>query len=338
MIFHRAQLVEVLYDGLPSEAKARYLLNKKLAHIDSLSHGVRLTCTDGSEFEGSIVLGADGVHSATRTQMRELALAENPRSEVNDATPFPAQYRCMWCSFPRPVVSGLATDAQSKDRSIMFLSGRERGWIFLYERLPEPTTARARYTEADRQAFAAEFADFPVSETLKVKDVYATRLTEGMANLEEGILKHWSWGRIVLAGDACHKYTPNAGRGLNNGIQDVVALCNGLHKMVKSMPNASPSVGALDKVFAEYQMIRATPLQGDANQSRYVSRMHAWANPLYYFMARYVMSLDWFTSLMLNFLAARTIRKALVLDYVAVDEPYPALVRWEHPLMNKHID
>ncbi|RAH76613.1 FAD binding domain-containing protein [Aspergillus japonicus CBS 114.51] len=337
--FHRAQLVETIYDGLPPAAKSRYLLGKKLGSIETHDHGVRVTCTDGSTYEGSMVLGADGVHSKTRTLMRDLALAEGspPQPQWDDAVPFTAQYRCFWCSFPRPsaadVEVGHGSDTQSKDMSVMFLAGQERGWVFLYERIPTgPTTERMRYTKADMEAYAARFADFPVSKMLKVKDVYATRLTEGMANLEEGILAQWSWGgRIVLAGDACHKFTPNAGRGLNNGMQDVVALCNGLHALLQSSgPDVAPSKTALAKVFEEYQKVRAAPLKADADQSLSQSRMHAWASPFYQFMARYVMSRDWVMWFLLNFLGAREIRKALALDYIPADEPYPdALLRHE---------
>ncbi|OJK00950.1 hypothetical protein ASPACDRAFT_59758 [Aspergillus aculeatus ATCC 16872] len=343
--FHRAQIIESIYDALPAAAKARYFLGKKLETIETHDHGVRVTCTDGSTHEGSMVLGADGAHSKTRTLMRELALAEGPSAQLKckDEASFPAQYRCLWCSFPRPsaadVEVGHGSVTHSKDMSVMFLAGRERGWVFLYERIPTgPTTERMRYTEAEMQAYAARFADFHVSRTLKVKDVYAARLTDGMANLEEGVLGQWSWdGRIVLAGDACHKFTPNAGQGLNNGIQDVVALCNGLHALLRSTgPDVPPHKTSLAKVFEVYQKIRAAPLKADADQSRSQTRLDAWASPYYYFLARYVISFAWVMWFLVDFIAARATKGALVLDYIPADEPFPgALVSWEHPLKNE---
>ncbi|KAJ1326514.1 kynurenine 3-monooxygenase [Microdochium nivale] len=49
----------------------------------------------------------------------------------------------------------------------------------------------------------------------------------GMTNLGEGVARNWHYsGLVVLVGDACHKFTPNAGQGFNTGLQDVVALCN----------------------------------------------------------------------------------------------------------------
>jgi 2-polyprenyl-6-methoxyphenol hydroxylase-like FAD-dependent oxidoreductase len=118
---------------------------RKLDSIESDETGVRVTCADGSTYDGSIVIGADGVHSKTRRNMRELALKEDPKRDWDAAVPFPALYRCLWCSFPRVGECGYATDTQSKDMSTMFILGRERGWIFLYERLPESTTSRVNY-------------------------------------------------------------------------------------------------------------------------------------------------------------------------------------------------
>ncbi|KAL4890706.1 hypothetical protein BDV59DRAFT_204180 [Aspergillus ambiguus] len=333
--FHRAQLIEALYEGLPAEAKHRYHLSKKVVDIESSDAGVKVTCADGGSHHGSMVLGTDGVHSKTREMMRALAMAEDPTCDWDGEPPFTAQYRCMWCSFPRPLDAGRNYETQAKDHSIMFITGRERGWIFLYERLPEPTNRRVRYTEQDMEKFVQRFAEYPISKRLKVKDVYPHRITAGMANLEEGILKHWSWGRIVMAGDACYKYTPNAGRGFNNGIQDIVVLCNKLHAMLESKAGSTPDVAALESVFAAYRKTRKVPVLADAKQSVTISRMHAWETWKYYIMARYVMPWSIIQWYMVNYLAAEGIRKSWVLDYIPAEEPFRGLVSWRHPLKSK---
>lgn len=60
-----------------------------------------VTCADGSTYEGSIVIGADGVHSKTRGAIRAQALKANPDADVDDEVPFPVEYKTMWCTFPR---------------------------------------------------------------------------------------------------------------------------------------------------------------------------------------------------------------------------------------------
>ncbi|GKZ31295.1 hypothetical protein AbraIFM66950_011655 [Aspergillus brasiliensis] len=330
--FHRAHLIQTLYDLLPDKAKTQYLLNKKVSDIELTDAGVRVTCTDGTSFEGSMVLGADGVHSKTRQLMRRLALAADPTRSWDAERPFKAEYKCMWCSFPRRTEVGHATETHSKDYSVMYLSGRERGWIFLYERLPQPTSDRVDYTTEDMEAMAARFADFPITETLRVKDVYAERFTAGMATLEEGILQHWGWGRIALAGDACHKYTPNAGLGLNNGIRDVVVLCNGLHKALQTAADNSLDTATLGQIFDEYAKERARPVRSDAAQSAQTTRLHAWANTLYYLAARYIMSWQWVEGLLIGHLGARAAKQWLVLKYAPATEPFVGAVKWDNPL------
>lgn len=60
--------MQFFYDSLSDAEKKRVLLNKKLASIEKVEDGVVVTCVDAKTgenvtVEGSIVLGADGVHS-----------------------------------------------------------------------------------------------------------------------------------------------------------------------------------------------------------------------------------------------------------------------------------
>ncbi|RMJ09247.1 hypothetical protein CDV36_011123 [Fusarium kuroshium] len=326
--FHRAHLVQVLYDNLPEEAKSKYFLNKKVVAIDSNDEGVRVTSDDGSIYEGSIVLGADGVHSITRSLMRNLALSENPKRDWDPKEPFTSVYKCLWASFPRPSEPGANFETTSKDQSAMYLTGRERGWILLYDK-SEPTTTLRSYSEKEVEEVAAKLAEFPVNETLKVKDVIKERFTWGMSDLGEGILKHWSYKRIVLTGDACHKFTPNAGLGLNNGIQDIVVLCNGLHKAVE---DGKTDTATLAKVFEKYQSDRAEAVEKDYKQSALVTRLQTWASGLYYFLSRFVLSNNFVARFVARFITSPHIRKARVLDFVRGVELPLGNVGWQYAI------
>ena len=153
-----------------------------------------------------------------------------------------------------------------------------------------------------------------------------------MTNLEEGIVDHWSWGRIVLVGDACHKFTPNAGAGLNNGIQDVVTLCNGLHETIHATPPVNPSLPTLTKMFTTYQSARVTNLQADASLSANLTRMQAWANPLYFFLSKYVTPYALVERLMVGFFISKAMSQAPVLNYVPGEEPFKGEVAWLNPI------
>jgi 2-polyprenyl-6-methoxyphenol hydroxylase-like FAD-dependent oxidoreductase len=334
--FHRAELVEALYNGLPESAKNKVLLGKKLVDIKSNEHEVVVTCDDGTSYHGSLALGADGVHSKTRLLMRNLALEENPSRSWDAENPFIATYNCLWSSFPRPTEAGQGFDTHHKDKSIMYLSGRERSWIFLYRKLPEPTRGRVSYKDKDLEDCIEEFSDFPITDSFKVKDVWPRRLTAGMANLEEGVAENWTWGRVVLAGDAAHKFTPNSGQGFNAGIQDVVRLCNGLRapqttESTSSKPAIRPET-SLTETLAAYEQERRAAAKGEIGRAASTTRVHAEASPFYYFLSRYILTIHLVQYLLVELAMKPAISSSLVLDYVKVDEALKGTAAWKHAL------
>lgn len=288
MVFHRADLIKALYHGLPPSAQANILQRRNVASITSDDTSASVTCSDGTTYTDSMILGADGVYSLTRRLMRKHALAACPTADWDAEAPYKAEYKCMWCSFPRQGPAGHITDTQGKDRSLMYLSGVELSWFFLYERLPEATNARTRYTRDDMVAYAGKFMDVPVDETLRVRDVFDIE-TAGMTNLDEGVVKNLSWGRIALVGDACHKVTPNAGRGYVTGVQDVVALANRLRASLQSSPDGTLDNAAISGLFEDYRRTRMEDMQVDISFSRHATRLQAWGSTAYYYVARHVM-------------------------------------------------
>jgi hypothetical protein len=75
-IAERQMFLNSLYEQL--EDREKVLLNKKVMAIVHERDCVRVKCADGTEFEGSIVIGADGIHSRTRQEMQKLAEDEGP--------------------------------------------------------------------------------------------------------------------------------------------------------------------------------------------------------------------------------------------------------------------
>lgn len=245
-MIHRADFVQVLYEGLSDADRARVHTNKKVIGIESNTDGVVVRCEDGSAYEGSVVIGADGTHSPTRSVIRDLHLKADPGADVDEERPFSVQYRAMWCTYPRmyEYPPGEHNITHGEPASLQFLNAADRSWVFVYEKLTDEEVAAAaaadggrgvRYTEADMEAFAARYGEMRVGGKLKLKEFFPHRRHGGMANLEEGMVRRWSGGRVVLAGDAAHKYTVNAGLGLNSGIQDAVALVNELRRCAESV-------------------------------------------------------------------------------------------------------
>lgn len=71
MLVDRASLLHMLYDSLP-DREARVRTGKQVVSVETHDTGVKATCKDGSVYQGSVVVGCDGVHSIVRQRMCEL--------------------------------------------------------------------------------------------------------------------------------------------------------------------------------------------------------------------------------------------------------------------------
>jgi hypothetical protein len=91
--------------------------------------------------------------------------------------------------------------------SFLILTQPDKVFFFVFFRLKEAFTwpTRKRFTEEDAQKAATEVADHPISDTMVFGELWKKRSRGALISLEEGILKHWHFGRTVLAGDSVHK-------------------------------------------------------------------------------------------------------------------------------------
>jgi 2-polyprenyl-6-methoxyphenol hydroxylase-like FAD-dependent oxidoreductase len=89
----RKDLLAVMYAAQPN--KSKLLANKRVDKIEQGDNGVKVTTSDGSEYEGDIVVGADGVWSKVRSIMWKAMDADK--------------------SLPKDVAKDLAKDKTGKD-------------------------------------------------------------------------------------------------------------------------------------------------------------------------------------------------------------------------------
>lgn len=328
--FIRSEFLEVLYHGLPQGDKDKILTQKDVVDITSGADGVSVTCSDNATYTGSIIIGADGVHSPTRHAMRRLALAEDPDREWDPEDPFVAEYSVVWGVVPKVPQPNAFNTTQNTNRGALYFASKSRSCVFLYEKLPEPTSKRTRYTKEDIEEQATKFSSYKITADHTVGDVFDPR-EAGMTNMAEGLARHWSFGRIVLVGDSCHKMSLNVGQGYQCGLGDVVALANGLRRAVRSDPGGQPDAETLGVVFREYQEERRAPTELSVGKSEAGLRLHTWASWKHYFLARYVVPWN-FVSRWVSGMAAHAISETPVLEYVAASEPFTGLFGWKFPM------
>lgn len=345
--FHRRELVEVLYEKLPAEVREEKLCaGRKVCGVEVDEEGVTVRCEDGRVERGSMVLGVDGVHSKTRGLMRELMLASKAKEGDDDKTsllperPYKAEYRCLWGTCPAPEAFEPSSNAESHgpERSIMFMTDRDgRSWFFLYEQLDGPRDESQRYTAEDQEEMAARFSQICLLPGLPFSDIWPTRTACGMADQLEGVLpqEHWhlpaaQGGRVVLAGDAVHRMTPNFGWGFNSGVNDVCALVSLLNAEVTGSPSPSPSTAQLDGVFARYAEARCVDddvadvvrISGAVTrQCAYPRERGVFAAAVAWLLTRVVpLLVPDFDAKIARKLLGKVMRRSRVLEFLKVDE------------------
>jgi 2-polyprenyl-6-methoxyphenol hydroxylase-like FAD-dependent oxidoreductase len=196
----RGELQEVL-----AQAAGEVRLGMEVVGLDDSI--VRLA--DGSDEEGDLVVGADGVHSVVRRQLWP------------DAAPRFAGYTAWRGVVESPVDPGRWSESWgSGERFGLIDLGRGRAYWF--------ATKNAREGEGDepggrREELLRRFRGWhaPIAAVLDAARE-DTILRNDVYYLDP--LPAWSKGRVVLLGDAAHATTPGIGQGAAQAIEDAVVL------------------------------------------------------------------------------------------------------------------
>lgn len=324
MCFHRPGFLEMLYKRLPNH-ETRVLGGKAFDTMETTSEGVRVTCKDGSVYEGSIVVGADGVNSAVRKQMA---------TKLNDpklADPWSVGYRGLfgWSTRKEGIEDGTIHEMHGDKLTVQVIPSGTMSMFLVYQRLPVATKGSPRYSDEEKEAMAAEVADIHVSETVQFKDLWAEQQWSFCSGLEEGTAEKWFDDRTVLVGDTVHKMTPNVGLGLNSGWQSAAVLASGLRKLL--LENPQPSTAALNAMFAEYQSIRKRDSWMSVELSGLYTRVVAWNNPVWKFVDQYVTKHIGGDVKLLDLLLIPIVKKGRTLDYLDEDNFKSGSVPWTVP-------
>jgi 2-polyprenyl-6-methoxyphenol hydroxylase-like FAD-dependent oxidoreductase len=338
----RHDLTKVLFESLPAESQAKIITNMKVLDIQPHDNGVAVSCQDGSSYSGAMIIGADGAHSTVRGLMRDLAIKDfSP--EINEEQPFSTSYRCLWVRFPTAASPdlhpGFTSETHGRGASTQVFVGEGTGVIGVYERLDKPTKERIRYTQADQDALIDRLGHLPLTEDGKftLRAAFERRVQSGLVSLEEGVVKHWSWGgRVVLAGDAAHKFTPSTGAGCNNGIIDVVALVNELRRVFQdarasfASGDASPSKSDVNVAMKRYQEARHAAVTAGCKAAGNATALSTWSNGMFKFVDCHVLGQR--VQKRLSDSGSSDVAKMPVFTFVNAKEHITGKTPWTQPL------
>ncbi|KAJ5578657.1 uncharacterized protein N7459_007621 [Penicillium hispanicum] len=228
----RKVLLQVLYDHIAD--KSKLLTQKRVDSVKYAEEYVEVVTTDGSSYQGDLLVGADGIHSRVRQEMVRLATelgieedyAEDSRTSfpVLPASPpsnhlpdMPATYSCMFgVSSALPGIDQACIDfVANKNYSYVLGSGPEnRTYWFLMRHMGQTFYGSdiPTFTDDDQAQFVQDHWDDPVTPTLRFSDLYENKHDAIYTPMREMVYKKWHLDRVIVVGDAAHKARPNRPR------------------------------------------------------------------------------------------------------------------------------
>ncbi|KIW90475.1 uncharacterized protein Z519_09121 [Cladophialophora bantiana CBS 173.52] len=102
-----------------------------------------------------------------------------------------------------------------------------------------PSSNIPKFTDEDAVALAQRSSSVLLSGKVKFADLRENRLPYKLVLLEEGMFRHWIWGRLICIGDSIHKWTPNIGQGVNDAIESAACVANALGRLASLHETAS---------------------------------------------------------------------------------------------------
>jgi len=245
----RAELHAILTEEVELE---NIKLNKRVAHIQSAERSVNIRFTDGKETNADIIIGADGIHSMTRS-----FLFGNCR--LRDAL--------------QPCWRGIATisldDKNTANEAWHF--GKRFGFVAVNDTQVywyALVNKKEKEISLNKSELMEQFNGFhPNIKNIIEKTTDDKIIRNDIFDLEP--IQNWHKGRICLLGDAAHATTPNMGQGACQAIEDAYVLAECLAKY----PDYS-------KAFSQYETLRKPKAHFVVNTSWTFGKIAHWENKI----------------------------------------------------------
>ncbi len=217
-----------MYDNL--QHKHKVAIGKRVTNIQTAESGVEISTKDGETFTADIVVGADGVHSVIRREMRRIANEVDPKyfsgdeesssyltsqrpnrqSLICHSTEVPAKYKCLF-GISKPV-EGFPPASEHfifHNGFSHFVVPGPQGRIYWFVFVNTGETLYGdkipRYSKEDEALLVDQHSHDPITETTTFGDIYAARISSVLVPLQEHVYRRWHFQRIITIGDSVHK-------------------------------------------------------------------------------------------------------------------------------------
>jgi hypothetical protein len=178
-------------------------------------------------YEGDIVVGADGIHSAVRDEMWRLGKEQSPgyfpedensrtynytlsSSSLTWSAGVPVSTRCIFGISKRPSELGSRSQQMVIGEGHAYLiiaAPGDRTYWFLFDGLSETKFGKAisKYTKADEEGLVKGHRDDHITRDVTFGELYDRKIMSTLVPLEEYVFDRWHYKRIITIGDSAHK-------------------------------------------------------------------------------------------------------------------------------------
>jgi 2-polyprenyl-6-methoxyphenol hydroxylase-like FAD-dependent oxidoreductase len=231
-----------LYRALHQQATARGIHiqgGKRLRDVEPTPDGgVLARFADGTRATGDLLVGADGVHSATRHVLDAAAPAPRYVGLVNFGgyTPDPGlntEPGAWHMIFGRRAFFGYVLDP--------------KGSCVWFANVPRPPVGREERAATSPQQWQRQLAELFAADRGPASDLIAAGALElaGDNTYDLPQVPTWHRGPMVIVGDAAHAPSPTSGQGASMAAEDAVVLA----KCLRDLPD-------LPRALAAYEQLR----------------------------------------------------------------------------------
>jgi 2-polyprenyl-6-methoxyphenol hydroxylase-like FAD-dependent oxidoreductase len=251
----RKELIELLFSAAGAE---QVQTGAKLVAFDDDGGGVTARFADGREERGDVLVGADGLRSVVRAKLlgavepdfvgyvQWQTLIEGGHDLLPDGVE-----RVTFGPGSRAVMHRVS-DGRLFWACVIYGAATDGG---------RPPGRKARLLQV--------FKDWPDPIPAAIDATPEEQIT-GLPIFDRRPVESWGRGRVTLLGDAAHPMTTNTSQGGNQAIEDGVLLGRMLGGVERD------PTGSL-RAYEQRRIARTTPL---VNNSRFISNMNAWRDPL----------------------------------------------------------
>ncbi len=251
-VLHRAELLALLAESV---GPGRIHLGTQLTGFEQDSHGVTAHFQNGETAHGDVLIGADGLNSATRRQL----LGEQPLRYAG----YTAWRTVLECA-AAPPLNSTETWGPGRRFGIVPMS-RGRTYCFATNNAPE---GQRDPPGKSKQTLANLFRGWhePIEALIDAANEDLI-LRNDIYDLDP--LKHWVRDRVALLGDAAHPMTPNLGQGACQAIEDAAVLAACLH-----------TGASVESALQDYQRRRVARASQFVLRSRWLGAVAQCRNPV----------------------------------------------------------